>query len=412
MAISKNLWLQGASQKLAGAVLYQVAGETRIREQAASVANPRTSAQMTQRVKLSNLINFYRANRVWMKRAFENKPRNNSDYNRFVSLNLTANPIYLTKQEANAGACVVAPYRVTEGTLPSVEFTQSGQNWFTNIFVAGLSELTAQTTIGDFSQAVIAANAGVREGDQISFIRLTQMTNSTTGQPYIIVREYEVLLRSSSAELLAAYLPLEYFTIADNGGNSALQVVNSGLAGGFTMVLSRTLGGTIYVSTQDIIVANNEQQIASHSGQTALDAAIASYGEGEEVFLSSATAETLPSGVVPLSVVSISYNGASYIPGDTLPYRFSGGSELLVYLSADHGLTSESGISSLFLNYNEGGGIDLDSEPLGAPNQLTLTFEDDKEFDTGASAKDATLRIVCGNLEFSVPFKIAASSLE
>lgn len=314
MAITRNVWLRGAKQKLGGVVLYQAQGETRMRELAASVANPRTERQMAQRVRWANLVNFYRANRGWMQRAFENKPENNTDYNRFMSLNGGSSTIYLTKQEANAGACVVSDYRVTDGTLNAIEVTASGSNWVTNIWTGDLTALTASTTVGAFAQALLSSNAGLRTGDQLSFIRLSQQVNSTTGYPFVIVRPYEVLLNPNSQELLSDYLPLDYIAIESSGGQNALRITNSGNAGGFVLVLSRTVGGIIRVSPQDVVVANNSALIARYSSAAQQQTAADSYGEGTEVFLSSAGANEINPWGIDNSILNIVANGNSYTP--------------------------------------------------------------------------------------------------
>ena len=319
MAITKNVWLRGAKQKLGGVVLYQAQGETRMRELAASVANPRTEKQMAQRVRWANLVNFYRANRNWMQRAFENKPENNTDYNRFMSLNGGNSTIYLTKQEANAGACIVSNYRVTDGTLNSIEVSASGGNWITNIWTGTLAALTSSTTVGQFAQALLSSNAGLRTGDQLSFIRMSQQVNSTTGFPFVIVRAYEVLLNPNSAELLGDYLPLDYFAIDTSGDNNALRVTNSGNAGGFVLVLSRTEGGIIRVSPQDVVVANNSALIARYSSASQQQTAADSYGEGTEVFLSSAGANEINPYGMDNSIVSVDLNGTTYTAGEKLP---------------------------------------------------------------------------------------------
>lgn len=293
MAVTNNIWLRGARQKLGGVVLYQAQGETRMRELAPSVSNPRTDKQMAQRVRWANLVNFYRANASWMQRAFENKPQNNTDYNRFMSLNGGTSNIYLTKSEANAGACIVAPYRVTEGTLSSIDINKSGENWVTNIFTGELSALISTTTVGAFAQAVLGSNAGIRQGDQISFIRMSQQTNPTTGYPYILIRKYEVLMNPSSQDLLSDFLPLDYIAIESAGENNCVRITNSGNAGGFVMVLSRTEGGTIRVSSQDVVVANNDALITRYSSVSQQQTAAQSYGEGTEVFLSSASANEI-----------------------------------------------------------------------------------------------------------------------
>ena len=316
MAITRNVWLRGAKQKLGGVVLYQAQGETRMRELAASVANPRTERQMAQRVRWANLVNFYRANRGWMQRAFENKPENNTDYNRFMSLNGGSSTIYLTKQEANAGACVVNDYRVTDGTLNSIEVTASGANWVTNIWTGILAALTSATKIGQFAQALLSSNAGLRTGDQLSFIRLSQQVNPTTGFPFVIVRAYEVLLNPNSNELLGDYLPLDYFAIESSGGQNALRVTNSGNAGGFVLVLSRTEGGIIRVSPQDVVVANNSALITRYSSASQQQLAADSYGEGTEVFLSSAGANEINPYGIDLSILNIEWEGQSFGAGE------------------------------------------------------------------------------------------------
>ena len=103
MAIVQTMWMTGTKKKLGGTVLYQAMGQTRQRELAAEISNPRTTQQMTQRVKWSNLVNLYRANRSWMKYAFETKKTNQSEYNKFMSLNVAASAIYLPKNVAAAG---------------------------------------------------------------------------------------------------------------------------------------------------------------------------------------------------------------------------------------------------------------------------------------------------------------------
>ena len=104
MAIVKTGDMYGQVGRLGQNVYYTAYSETRSRKLAASVTNPRTQAQMLQRVRWANLVNFYRVNKEWMKYAFETKKKNQSEYNKFMSLNVASSPIYLTKQEAGGGA--------------------------------------------------------------------------------------------------------------------------------------------------------------------------------------------------------------------------------------------------------------------------------------------------------------------
>lgn len=314
MAIVKNFWLKNQSKKLAGAVIYQAMGQTRSRELAASVANPRTTDQMSQRVRWSNLVNFYRVNKSWMKFAFETKPTNRTDYNQFMSLNAGTSRIYLPKSLACQGACIVDAYQMTQGSLSSIEITESENGWQTNLFLPAGFAISSTTTIAEFANALIAQNPAIREGDQLSFIRLTQQTNASTGVPFVVVRKYEVLLKTDDLRFLGQFLPLDYIANESVAGGNAVVVDDSGNAGGFLLILSRTVGGKTYVSTQSIIVANNDALVTRYSSSAALQAAIDSYGESSEPFLTSTTAEVDAQAPVGLSVVSVKFDDTTYTP--------------------------------------------------------------------------------------------------
>lgn len=315
MAIVKNFWLKNQTKKLAGAVIYQAMGQTRSRELAAEVSNPRTIDQMSQRVKWANLVNFYRANKSWMKFAFETKPTNRTDYNQFMSLNVANSRIYLPKGIANQGGCVVDNYVMTQGSLPSIETTPYEDGWLSNLFFPDDFSINTNTTIAEVSQALLARNPALREGDQISFIRFTQQTNANTGVPFVVVRKYEVILNSSDLRFFFAFMPADYIGDGDADTNHCLSVFDSGNAGGFILILSRTTGGKTYVSTQSIVVANNAATIEAYSSSNALQAAIDSYGESTEPFLTSTTAELDTQAPVQPSILSISGDLGNAVPG-------------------------------------------------------------------------------------------------
>lgn len=319
MAIVKNFWLKGSKKRLGGAVLYEAMGQTRARELASTVSNPRTEAQMSQRIKWSNLVNFYRANASWMKYAFETKKANQSEYNKFMSVNVTASQIALTKDMAASGAVVAYPYIITQGSLPAVEWNNTPTVAKSNIFLAPNNTMEDYTTVGDFSRDLIQYNGALREGDQLSLIRVTQMTNNTSGYPYIIVRKYEVILDSNSTADLSNYIPTDYFSADGIETGNTLNVPKTNRQGGFAVIISRTIGGKTYVSTQSLVIVNNEQLIAQYSSAMAIQEAIASYGESEDAFLSSTTAGTVTNQPVSLSINYATIKGTIYAPGAQTP---------------------------------------------------------------------------------------------
>lgn len=315
MAIVTSMWLKGTKQKLGGSVLYQAMGQTRQRELAANVANPRTNSQMENRTRWANLVNFYRANAGWMKFAYETKKQNQSEYNKFMSLNVPSARIYLPKSIASQGGCVVDAYQMTQGSLASVEVLKSGAAWQTNLYLVSITDLDENSTVGEVTVQLLPANPALREGDQLSFLRFTQMTNSSTGVPFVVVRKYEVLLKANDVRPFFDFMPRDYITFGGSAQAPCIEVSDSGNAGGFLLAISRTIGGKTYVSSQSIVVANNSALIDAYSSDTARQEAIDSYGESAEPFLTSSTANKDSQAATRPSILQIKIGDQVFSPG-------------------------------------------------------------------------------------------------
>lgn len=363
MAVVENFWLKGQRKRLGDSVIYQAMGQTRSRVLATTVRNPRTPAQMNQRVKWANLVNLYRANQSWMKYAFERKKATQSDYNKFMSLNVTGSNIFLTKDIAAAGGCVVQAYQITQGSLPSIETTYDGNTdgWVTNIFL-GETVVFTNPTVSSFTRMLLDNNPAIQEGDQLSFIRLTQLTNADSGYPYVIVRKYEVVLSLTNNTSLWDYLPSEYISSDENATASRLEVLDSFNAGGFVLILSRTKGGKTYVSSQRIVVANNSAMISAYSSQNALNAAIASYGESDEPFLTSTTANQAADTFVPNSIIGLKLGSDSIVPGTFWNLTKADASKNLE-------ITLANAVS------NTAGGVALEYISGGHSTEISMSFE-------------------------------------
>lgn len=311
------MWLRGAKQRLAGAVLYQNNGQTLIRELAAQISNPRTASQMTQRVRLSNCVAVYRANKFWMKYAFEDKKDKESDYNAFIGENISNNAVALTKSEVNAGAAVAAPYTVTRGSLPSIEQSLQGPELVTNLFL--LTNINfAEVTVGEFSRQLIAANNGIVEGMQLSFIENIQQTNNLTGVPYLVVRAYEVIIDTTNTRKLSEYFDASIIdALAYTGEQRRLSIDFTDIGqGAFAFILSHTVGGVTRVSTQTLQLVGNTVY-NQHTNSAAWQAAIESYGESTETFLDSKSANTAANVSGTISLLSAIIGETRVYPGST-----------------------------------------------------------------------------------------------
>lgn len=317
MAILKSLIVRGGRKQIGGMVLYSRNGETIARELAPQVSNPRTPAQMEQRVKLSNLVSFYRANAGWMKGAFENKKERESDYNAFVAANIGNSVVALSKADVAAGAAVVAPYKITSGSLPIVETVLNGHDLVSNLYV-GAQTIGSSTTIGELSQALLENNNGLEEGMQISVIINLQLAAAGTGVPYITARAYEMILDTQNTETVESVIP-DGILEAVGTTNKALGINTSDLGdGAAAFVISKTIGGRILVSTQSLVFFGSNATYRNFTSTTAWNSAIASYGEGADVFLSSASAGGANSVAATLALLGLDINGSEYVAGGTL----------------------------------------------------------------------------------------------
>ena len=291
MAISKNLYTRGLKQRLAGAVWFQNKGQTLVRELAASVSNPQTDAQMRQRIKLSNLVAMYRANKGWMnKYSFESKKNVWSDYNAFVSANLNNNIIYLTKEQVQAGAGVVYPYVMTKGTLPSVSVRKQADAFMTDLWTGDLAiaEGDTTTTVAQFTAALLENNNGLREGDQLSFIWNIQQT-AADGTPFITGRYEEIILDLSDTTSIADRVGESTIITSDenDAATNALCFMLQGqnIVQGGCCVISRSVSGSIKVSSQSMVLSDDSYYL-NYTGTTAQRRAIRSYSSSvSEPFL-------------------------------------------------------------------------------------------------------------------------------
>lgn len=315
MAIIKNMWLNGAKKRLAGAVLYSTSGRTIARALASNVKNPRTPPQMAQRVKWANLVNLYRANQSWMTKAFETKKENQSDYNKFMSLNVASSDVYLTKQEASIGTCVVGPYRITDGTLQSIQQNVSDNFLITNLELGIIAGSIREMTIKDFTNIVTKNNNWIQAGDQISFILNEQIMDSVSSTLRCNVVKEELILDDISTVLVGEKMPNVKLATVGMQGKTYLAADLSGKIGAAAFVLSRQQSGRTLVSSQYMTMFGNEDIYDTYTSKAQMRAAMKSYGVSGIVFLDSTDEETKQNPLYALEIEKIKVNGNDYYPG-------------------------------------------------------------------------------------------------
>ena len=261
----------------------------------------RTELQQNRRVLWANLVSFYKVSARWMQKAFETKRPGQTDYNKFMQVNIGNSRISLTKSEAVAGACVVDGYVVTQGSLPSVSVIPTGSVWRTNLMLGDL-QIGATTTIGEFTQSLINNNANVREGMQLSFVSYMQ-SRDALGTPRVLCRCYECTLISSSTAILYDYLPAFCAQSVNNSLGTSTDIAE----GGFTYILSELVNGALKVSTQQLTTLNNSM-IEYYTSADQVSQAVESYGLDTEVILSPTGTIAQDPEPVPAYLNNITFN--------------------------------------------------------------------------------------------------------
>ena len=275
--------LNGLIRKMNGSAgqltFKQVNGMTIVSEKMTSIKNPRSEGQMRTRTRFTNIVAMYKGIRPLLNYGFEAKPKTLSDYNMFVKVNMQRTPIYLTKQAVAGGACVATAYQISQGSLPAIVLTGTGQNVKTDIRLGGES-ITSSTTVAQFSAAVVQNNADYRYGDQISFFLVKQMVNAETGIPYCQFSAAKVILDAANDETLADVTGSSHgFASADG---VLAHVGNDGDCA-YAWVHTRKSDGKTLVSSQSLVSANTKE--AEYKGDAAYNLSKSSYGSSIESFL-------------------------------------------------------------------------------------------------------------------------------
>lgn len=309
MAIVKSAGLRNYVGKHAGNVYYLQKGISLVREKAAQVTNPKTAAQMMQRVRLANLVNFYRANKEWMlKYSFEKLRPYLSIYNEFVGANL-ANSVPLTKSDATAGVVLPAPLVITKGTLPSIgmlNISDTEGEALSKINVEGVG-----STIAEVSQKLISQNIGWKAGDQLSAVIIGFFDGKAC-----VVNTTEVIIDPDNTESLPDTLFVGDTTLNVN----ILQFSDRpGYGYGVALIHSRRENGKVLVSSETLSLSKTaieklEQSTTEEAYQTAAD----SYKVTDQPFLDPETGNQ--SDMYPVKKVVTPEGGGEIYGPDALGY--------------------------------------------------------------------------------------------
>ena len=357
-----GFWLNGAKGKLAGTTIYK-SGSNTVQREIVAPKNPRTQAQILQRIISKTVMMQYSAMKAICNHSFEGKSIGQECMSRFVSLNnrklrdriasLQADGVSFSemvnfcylKSSDFAPAAVV----VSEGTLPEVP--------------AGILVDASAATMGDGSlentyKSIIDAY-GLQRGDQLTFLTVN---NVIVGGNYKMQFKFaRVILDPRESDGSGAALTTPFcaegvvnkgnfrnegaISVAFNNGKFEI-TLGSGSVAAAAIIVSRK--GNDYWYRSDAQLVLNENALApydaslqdcidaANEGATAVYVADENYlnnaGEGGD----QSVAEPAPEQNVPSVSNTVTIDGAEQdVSGGTVQVATAGGAVPVVRITGN-----------------------------------------------------------------------------
>ena len=237
--------------------------------------------QLRNRTTMKNLVNMYRAFDGNLDGLFTNKTGAQTDYNYFTKNKKSDYPVYLTKQQAQGGFCIAAPYKISEGNLKPIIVKGVGAGSYTNILLDDL-HMDENTTIGELSNAIIRNNSDFKYNDEIWYFSLLQIENNGIANVKFDLHKL-VLDYSDSKTVWSEISKCGFSSKLYRGKNRLAHGKNIG-PGVFAWLHVRYSKGKKQVSTQSLI-NNNVQYLRKFGSEAAFMEAAKSYGYEKEAFI-------------------------------------------------------------------------------------------------------------------------------
>lgn len=168
-----------------------------IRSKAATVSNPRTYSQATQRAKARPAQLFYAAFADVLNHAFFPLGKAVKNRNRFLSLAMRLP--YVPDVMKGEVKLPFAPYQVSEGTLGLDtlcvgDYSASNDTRISFLNISLPNDFDSDATVGTFSSALIAANPLLQDGMELTFLTVVANSNRPNER---YAKHYSIVLNVS-----------------------------------------------------------------------------------------------------------------------------------------------------------------------------------------------------------------------
>ena len=248
----------------ANTIYYEVNGVTFGRSKPSKMGNPKTEAQMQQRIKMNNILNMYKYIKGYLLQNFEGIIGNKNASSFFRSYNLMKTPVWLTKEQKESCKFVLAPYVVAQGRIPTVGYEFRDGVFVSDINVGDL-EINDETEERVLSSVICGNNEGWTNNDTLQVILLRQKRVGSLEEEIAHPTCCSILVNLDNASatkigeipVLESLSNMSRFSLCNVDGKLAVRVADTAeYTYAFAVVHGRGQGRDKIVSSQQLCLSD------------------------------------------------------------------------------------------------------------------------------------------------------------
>lgn len=262
MAILKS-GLGTFSGKIGGIRAWESNGRTIVASYDVKCKNPKTEAQMKQRLKLINILNNYRVLKPALLENFEGIAGNRNAATFFRKYNLRQKPVWLTKTDALYHKVVLAPYCVSQGIIKPIEYSLSSAGLTSNIEL-GTKDLEVTTDVTNLAYAILQNHEDWSNGDTLQIVAMRQSLkdNLKSDSSRTEMEAVTLIMTTGKNQPLDSVVGVNGLknmgiTIANHDGRLGIDISNrSDYVYALALVHGRGTGIKRLLSTQNLVLSD------------------------------------------------------------------------------------------------------------------------------------------------------------
>ena len=251
------------SGKIGGIRAWESNGRTIVASYDVKCRNPKTEAQMKQRLKLINILNNYRVLKPALLENFEGIAGNRNAATFFRKYNLRQKPVWLTKTDALYHKVVLAPYCVSQGIIKPIEYSLSSAGLTSNIEL-GTTDKEVTTDVTNLAYAILQNHEDWSNGDTLQIVAMRQSLkdNLKSDSSRAEMEAVTLIMTTGKNQPLDSVVGVNHLksmgiTIANHDGRLGIDISNrSDYVYALALVHGRGTGIKRLLSTQSLVLSD------------------------------------------------------------------------------------------------------------------------------------------------------------